>query len=178
MIYLIGGVPCSGKSTLMRNLISRLEEPKDVEPMPLFKCQQHGDILVCGRYPEGETFGGTDRLSYGAIPHFREFVDGANVGWKHTIIEGDRFFRAEDIEWVLDTHESEVYILTVNSDEEKRRHEERQDTQTEKWLEGRRSQINNIQKNFNLMGRLNVIDNKDIETSLRITDEIYGKIIS
>ena len=122
MIYLIGGVPCSGKSTLMRNLISRLEEPKDVEPMPLFKCQQHGDILVCGRYPEGETFGGTDRLSYGAIPHFREFVDGANVGWKHTIIEGDRFFRAEDIEWVLDTHESEVYILTVNSDEEKRRH--------------------------------------------------------
>mgnify|MGYP003314844493 FL=1 len=118
MIYLIGGVPCSGKSTLMRNLISRLEEPKDVEPMPLFKCQQHGDILVCGRYPKGETFGGTDRLSNGAIPHFREFVDGANVGWKHTIKEGDRFLRAEDIERVLDTHESEVYILTVNSDEE------------------------------------------------------------
>ena len=178
MIFLIGGIPCSGKSTLTRNLISRLPDPVDIEPMPLFKCQLHDNILVVGRYPEGETFGGTDRLSYGAIPHFREFVDGANVGWKHTIIEGDRFFRAEDIEWVLDTHESEVYILTVNSDEEKRRHEERQDTQTEKWLEGRRSQINNIQKNFNLMGRLNVIDNKDIETSLRITDEIYGKIIS
>ena len=178
MIFLIGGVPCSGKSTLMRGLISRLGSYKLIEPMPLFKCQEHDNILVCGQYPEGETFGGTDKLSYGAIPKFREFVDFANQKYRHTIIEGDRFFRAEDIEWVLDTHESEVYILTVNSDEEKRRHEERQDTQTEKWLEGRRSQINNIQKNFNLMGRLNVIDNKDIETSLRITDEIYGKIIS
>ena len=177
MIYLIGGVPCSGKSTLMRGLISRLEEPKDVEPMPLFKCQEHGDILVCGRYPEGEAFGGTDRLSYGAIPHFREFVDGANIGWKHTIIEGDRFFRAEDIEWCVREHETLVYILTVSPEEEKRRHIEREDTQTEKWLQGRRSQINNIQTNFNLMGDLNVINNDDRIKSLAIVDEIYGKII-
>ena len=177
MIFLIGGVPCSGKSTLMRRLIDRLEEPTLVEPMPLFKCQEHGDILVCGEYPEGETFGGTDKLSYGAIPKFREFCDGANVGYKHTIIEGDRFFRAEDIEWLLDTHESEVYILTVDPAEELKRHLKRKDTQTEKWLEGRRSQINNIQKNFNLMGRLNVKLNNDIVTSLRIEDEIYAKII-
>ena len=40
--------------------------------MPLFKCQEHDDILVCGQYPEGETFGGTDKLSYGAIPKFKE----------------------------------------------------------------------------------------------------------
>jgi len=177
MIFLIGGTPCSGKSTLIRRLIDRLPEPKDVEPMPLFKCQEHGDILVCGRYPEGETFGGTDRLSYGAIPHFREFVDGVNIGYKHTIIEGDRFFRAQDIEWVLDTHVSEVYILTVDPVEELKRHLKRKDTQTEKWLEGRRSQINNIQKNFNLMGRLNIKENNDIESSLRIEDEIYAKII-
>ena len=176
MIIFVGGAPCSGKSTLIRRVIDRLPEPKDVEPMPLFKCQEHGDILVCGRYPEGEVFGGTDRLSYGAIPHMREFVDGANVGWKHTIIEGDRFFRAEDIEWVLDTHESEVYILTVEPEEEKRRHQHRKDTQTEKWLEGRRTQINNIRKNFNLMGRVNVRENNNIEDSLKIEDEIMYKL--
>ena len=38
-------------------------------------------------------FGGTDKLSYGAIPKFREFVDFANQKYKHTIIEGDRFFK-------------------------------------------------------------------------------------
>ena len=35
--------------------------------------------------------------------------------------------------------------------------------------------IDNIQKNFNLMGHINVVANNDIETSLNIQDEIYGK---
>tara|TARA_B100000927_G_scaffold267296_1_gene241318 strand:+ start:291 stop:824 length:534 start_codon:yes stop_codon:yes gene_type:complete len=177
MVIFIGGIPCSGKSTLMRELISRFGSSKLIEPMPLFKCQEYDNILVCGQYPEGETFGGTDKLSYGAIPKFREFVDYATSNYKHTIIEGDRFFRAEDIEWVLDNHEAEVYILTVPLEEEKRRHLEREDTQTEKWLEGRRSQINNIQKNFNLMGRINVRVNDSMQTSKDITDDIYGKVI-
>ena len=177
MIFLIGGVPCSGKSTMMRGLISRLGSYKLIEPMPLFKCQEHDDILVCGQYPEGETFGGTDKLSYGAIPKFREFIDFANQKYKHTIIEGDRFFRAEDIEWVVDNHEAVVYILTVDLQEERRRHIERNDSQNDSWLQGRRSQIDNIQKNFNLMGHINVVSNNDIETSLNIQDEIYGKII-
>ena len=135
MIILIGGIPCSGKSTVMRQLIERLEEPKLLEPIPLFKCQEHGDILVCGQYPKDETFGGTDRLSYGAIPKFRGFVDAMNAQYKHVIIEGDRFFRAEDIEWCVREHETLVYILTVSPEEEKRRHIEREDTQTEKWLQ-------------------------------------------
>ena len=177
MIILIGGIPCSGKSTVMRQLIERLEEPKLLEPIPLFKCQEHGDILVCGQYPKDETFGGTDRLSYGAIPKFRGFVDAMNAQYKHVIIEGDRFFRAEDIEWCVREHETLVYILTVSPEEEKRRHIEREDTQTEKWLQGRRSQINNIQTNFNLMEDLNVINNDDRIKSLAIVDEIYGKII-
>jgi len=177
MIILIGGIPCSGKSTVMRQLIDRLEEPKLLEPIPLFKCQEHGDILVCGQYPEGETFGGTDKLSYGAIPKFRAFVDAMNAQYKHVIIEGDRFFRAEDIEWCLDEHETRVYILTVSPKEEKRRHLEREDTQTEKWLQGRRSQISNIQTNFNLMGKLTVLNNDDRITSLKIVDEIYETII-
>ena len=97
--------------------------------------------------------------------------------YKHTIIEGDRFFRAEDIEWVVDNHEAVVYILTVDLQEERRRHIERNDSQNDSWLQGRRSQIDNIQKNFNLMGHINVVSNNDIETSLNIQDEIYGKII-
>ena len=63
MIVIIGGVPCSGKSTLTREIIKGLGSAEDVEPFPLFTSQKHGDILIVGRYPEGETFGGTDRLS-------------------------------------------------------------------------------------------------------------------
>ena len=144
MIIMIGGIPCSGKSTLMREIISGLGSAENVESMKLFSCQKHNDILVLGRYAEGEPFGGTDRLSYGTIKKFREFIDQEHKNYKHIIFEGDRFFRAVDIEWLLENHDAKVLILTVDAEEEARRHKERNDTQTEKWLDGRRTQIKNI----------------------------------
>ena len=56
-------------------IIKGLGSAEDVEPFPLFTSQKHGDILVVGRYPENETFGGTDRLSYKTIKLFREFLN-------------------------------------------------------------------------------------------------------
>ena len=177
MIIMIGGVPCSGKSTIMRKLLERLEEPTLTEPMPLFKCQEHGDILVLGTYPEGEDFGGTDRLSYGSIPFFQEFCNGVSVGYKHTLVEGDRYFRGKEIEWLLHNHEAIVYVLNVDIEAERNRHVMRGDTQSEVWLKGRRSQINNILTNMNLMGALQIRNNNTIEQQIQITDEIYAKII-
>ena len=172
MIIMIGGVPCSGKSSLTRNILSELGSGEMLEPLSLFPCEKRGDVLIVGRYPEGETFGGTDRISYGAISKFRDFIDQEAPKHKHIFLEGDRFFRAKDIEWLLDNHDARVYIITVNSEEEKRRHIERQDTQTEKWLQGRRSQISNIQTNFMLMGRIEIHQNNTMEDSENIKKDI------
>ena len=172
MIIMIGGIPCSGKSTLTREIISGLGSVENVEPMKLFSCQKHLDILVVGRYPIGETFGGTDKLSYGTINKFRDFINQEQPKYKHIIVEGDRFFRSIDIEWLIETHNAKVFVLTVNPQEEKRRHIERQDTQTEKWLSGRRSQISNILTNFNLMGKLEVRKNDSRVESQKIKEEI------
>ena len=169
---MIGGVPCSGKSSLTRNILSELGSAEYVEPMKLFPCEQHGNILVVGHYPKGESFGGTDRLSYGTISKFRDFIDQEAPKHKHIFLEGDRFFRAKDIEWVLDNHDAKVYILTVSADEEKRRHIQRQDTQTEKWLQGRRSQISNILTNFMLMNNIDVRSNENENDSENIQKEI------
>ena len=177
MIIMIGGVPCSGKSSLTRNILSELGSGEMLEPLSLFPCEKRGDVLIVGRYPEGDTFGGTDRISYGAISKFRDFIDQEAPKHKHIFLEGDRFFRAKDIEWLLDNHKAKVYILTVNADEEKRRHIERQDTQTEKWLQGRRSQISNIQTNFMLMGRIDILQNNTMEDSENIQKEILEWII-
>ena len=49
MIIMIGGVPCSGKSTLIREIISELGSVENVEPMKLFPCQKYNDILVIRR---------------------------------------------------------------------------------------------------------------------------------
>ena len=167
-----GGIPCSGKSTLTREIISGLGSAEDVEPMKLFSCQKHNDILVVGRYPEGETFGGTDRLSYATINKFREFINQEQPKYRHIIVEGDRFFRSVDLEWIVENYDTKVFVLTVDSDEEKRRHVERNDTQSEVWLSGRRSQISNILTNFNLMGKIEVRQNNSFESSQKIKEEI------
>ena len=169
---MIGGVPCSGKSSLTRNILSELGSGEMLEPLSLFPCEKRGDVLIVGRYPEGETFGGTDRISYGAISKFRDFINQEAPKHKHIFLEGDRFFRAKDIEWLLDNHDAKVYILTVNTEEEKRRHIKRQDTQTEKWLQGRHTQISHILTNFMLMERLEVRPNENENDSENIQKEI------
>ena len=174
MIIMIGGVPCSGKSTLTRNIISELGSVELVEPMKLFTCQKHGDILVVGRYPEGETFGGTDRLSYGTISKFREFIIQECPKYKHIIIEGDRFFRMKDIEWLMSEYDAKIYVLIVNRAEEIKRHILRKDTQTEKWLKGRRSQISNILTNMFLMDKIQVRNNDNENDMALIQKELKG----
>lgn len=172
MIIIIGGAPCSGKSTLTRNIISELGSAEYIEPMKLFPCEKRGDILIVGKYPDGETFGGTDKMSYGAIPNFRDFINQEAPKHKHIILEGDRFFRAKDIEWLVANHKAKVFVLTVSGDEEKRRHIERKDTQTEKWLKGRRTQIRNIMTNSILEDELEIRPNESETDSENIKSEI------
>ena len=172
MIIMIGGVPCSGKSTLTRNILSVLGSAEFVEPMKLFPCEKRGNVLIVGKYPEGEIFGGTDKMSYGAIPKFRDFINQEAPKHKHIYADGDRFFRAKDIEWLIENHDAKVFVLTVSGEEENRRHIQREDTQTEKWLAGRRSQISNIMTNFMLMNDINVRPNDTLESSEEIKTEI------
>ena len=78
---------------------------------------------------------------------------------------------------MLDNHDAIVYVLNVDIEAENNRHTIRGDTQSEVWLKGRRSQINNILTNMNLMDALEPRNNNTIEQQILITEEIYGKII-
>ena len=173
MIIMCGGAPCSGKTTLIRAIIKELGSYEEYEPLPLFPCQKYGDILVVGRYLEGQIFSGTDRLSYATIPKFRNFILQEYTKHKHILIEGDRFFRAKDIEWLLVNFVAKIYILKVSLEIEKQRHIARGDNQSEKWLQTRRSLINNLQTNFILMNDLNI---RETETNEQF-DEVRGEIL-
>lgn len=175
MIIMIGGAPCTGKSTLMRSILQELsgDDYALIEPMKLFPCQIHGDILVIGYYPKGETFGGTDKISHGAIPHFRKFIEQESPKWKHIIVEGDRFFRLKDVEWLIENFDdAQVYVLEVSREVEEQRHKDRGDTQKEVWLKGRRSQIGNILTNMFIRDRIKVRQNNSKETGELLKQEI------
>ena len=171
MILPILGTPCSGKSTLLKYVLAELDPPEHIEPMKLFLCQKHDDILVIGRYSStSETFGGTDRLSYGTIPKFASFIDEQIKNYRHIIFEGDRFTSC--VEALTEKYECKVFILTVSLEEELRRHKERKDNQTYSWLAGRRTQLANLQNNLYLREHLLVRPNKTMEDSEKIKKEI------
>ena len=191
MIVLVLGASCSGKSTMLNNLCDRLHTPKEdiFEPLPFWKCREYGDILNVEsypiKYPPNQVFNGTEVISaektiYDSesavieIPKYQDFCNGVVESYVHTLIECDMYWRSEEIQWVLDNHDAQAFLLTVDSDEELRRHNERHSTQSEEEKLLCKLQINNIQKNIN---ELNVRENNTIESSLKIEDEIYAKVI-
>ena len=172
-VVMMGGIPTSGKSTIVRRVIKGLDSPDLVEPMTLFPCQRHGDILIVGRYPDGQMFGGTDRLSYGSISHFSDFILQEYPKHRHIIIEGDRFFTMKNIEWLVSQQcRSRVYVLQISAETEQKRHYYRKDTQTEKWLKGRRTQIQNFLTNLVLMEHLKVRSTESCEDTQNVVGEI------
>ena len=89
------------------------------------------------------------------------------------LVEGDRFFRSKDIEWILNKYnDSKIYVLTVSREEEKKRHIDRGDTQKEVWLKGRRSQIGNIMTNIFTMNLIEQRTNDDEISAKLLKQEI------
>jgi hypothetical protein len=184
MIINVIGSPCTGKSTLMRNVISRLGSFEETVPMELFKCTEFElwnkeTVCVIGQYPANETFGGTDKLSYGTIPKFKEFMEKAVKHYDHILFEGDRFCTIDMLTFLLDemSEKTDVKIFLLrlaNVNEETRRHELRGDDQSETWLKGRRTLINNVLKNMNFMGRIDIRFNPSMEQSRIIEEDIIN----
>ena len=165
---MIGGVPCSGKTTLMMKLLDELGDTEIVEPMKSFKCMKFSkglivgkypkdDGLISGNYPKSEWYGGTDRLAYGTINKFQKFISSQYEHHKNIIAEGDRFFIGKHLEWLVKTYKEnqvKVYVLEANQVELDKRHLERGDKQNKKWLLGRSTLINNLKENPALVDRL------------------------
>ena len=131
--------------------------------------------MVIGYYPEGETFGGTDKISHGAIPHFRDFINQEKPKWKHIIVEGDRFFRMKDVEWLINNFDdAKIFVLEVSREIENQRHKDRGDTQKEVWLKGRRTQIGNILTNMFILDKIQLRSNNFEEDAKNIKQEIMN----
>ena len=68
-IVAVGGQPGTGKTTLFRKYMES-KSWKTVEPAKLVSAMYNEelDLYILGKYQEGETFAGTDRLSMAVQP--------------------------------------------------------------------------------------------------------------
>lgn len=143
VIYLIG-VPGTGKSTVMKEYMKLHGHWETDRPIDLLDTHVSGWRRVLGKYEEGETFSGTDRLSMAVAPKAIEWIktkpDEVIVG------EGDRLNNAGFFEACGD--DITIIHLTVSDAERERRYKERGSDQSEKFIQTTRTKCENIIKQF------------------------------
>lgn len=174
-VIAIGGVPGTGKTTLMNRVLEFAKDWEAVRPIDLLDSiySKELDTYILGKYQpyyEGEGYAqGTDRLSMAVQPKAVEFLKqtGSNV-----IFEGDRLFNQSFLEFCVEEKETQIYVLTVDKDTLECRYKERGSDQSEKFLQGRETKYNNLQTNFALMGNMDVVPNNTPQDQENIIQKI------
>jgi len=119
-------------------------EWKQDRPIDLLDTHVNGNVRILGKYEEGETFSGTDRLSMAVAPKAIEWIstqpDELIVG------EGDRLNNAGFFEACGDN--LTIIHLTVSDAERERRYKERGSDQSEKFIQTCRTKCANILERF------------------------------
>lgn len=178
----IVGMPGTGKTTLMREWMEKREWVKDT-PLKLLDSYiaPEGGIRLFGKYEEGDTFAGTDKLSMAVQPVAIEYLN--NPTHDVTIFEGDRltsvkfFQEAERL-----GHEVSIIVLSVPDSVREQRYKDRGSDQSETFINGRRTKIQNIIDNFSgsvLTGDPSLVTEFNHETpedTQKIIDFLESKI--
>jgi broad-specificity NMP kinase len=150
-IIAIGGEPGTGKTTLVRKFMEPLTW-EAVEPVKLVSAMycKDKDLYVLGKYEEGETFAGTDRLSMAVQPAVKEFVESTT---SNILFEGDRVFNQSFLEFLSEQPNTELDIifLVAEPDTLRARYADRGSDQSEVFLKGRKTKYENLLTNFTLM---------------------------
>ena len=137
-IIAIGGVPASGKSTLMKKVI------KEYKPLKTFKYglirglyDKEKNLYFIGIYDDS-VFCGTDKLSMAVQPHFFKLID--KLPDARFVFEGDRLFNQS----LFDKYDCEIVVLNANEETIDQRHKQRSDNQTDRFKRAKQTKINNI----------------------------------
>lgn len=147
VVYLIG-LPGTGKTHVVREFMKRYAQWETSTPIKLLDSHSSNRIRVLGRYEEGETFAGTDRLSMAVNPQAIEYVEMCPP--ELIIGEGDRLNNKAFFKACQNRRKEDLTILhlTVSDEERKRRYKERGSDQSEKFIQTVRTKVKNIVDEF------------------------------
>ena len=176
-VTLIGGEPCSGKTTLIKKIIKDNKINKNFEYKKLLKGHQNNEYVIAGLY-EGNLFDGSDRLSMAVQPVFIDYIRNKDDE-RHVILEGDRLFKPSLIQFMC---ELPIYfrLIILNATEEikKQRHIDRKDEQTEKWLNSKKTTIMNVKNKYDYSELSNNNESEMIQALDYVLNLKTNKVIS
>ena len=139
------GAPGTGKSTVMKSWMQHWEWEYNLTG--LLDHYTSGDLIVLGRYDEGETFGGTDRLAMNVMPEAIQFLQDTEE--KIIIFEGDRLNSSKFFNAALEAgYELNIINLIVLDNIREQRYADRGSDQDQKFINGRITKVKNIVEEF------------------------------
>ena len=159
----VGGQPGTGKTTLFRKF---MEDKKwiECEPAKLISAMYNEelDLYVLGKYQEGETFAGTDRLSMAVQPEVQKWIQTINA---NVLFEGDRIFNQSFLEFAMGLPQTDLQVVYLKVPKEllEQRYKDRGSDQSEQFLRGRETKYSNLLSNFELMPYITEFTNTNLE---------------
>lgn len=163
----VGGSPGTGKTTLFRKFMEKYEWEK-VEPkklLPALYCKEL-DLYILGKYEDGETFAGTDKLSMAVQPVATEFVKETT---SNVLFEGDRIFNQSFLEMCMGLPvDLQVVFLKAPKEVLQQRYADRGSDQSEQFLKGRETKYSNLLSNFDLMSYITEFANTNLEEQQKV----------
>lgn len=138
LLYIIG-VPGSGKTTLMRQLV--LGRRRRVIAKPFAHTMYADGLVQLGR--DREQFGGTDALSMSVQPQVVAALEAQ--AWPRVVAEGDRLANPSFFAAARNAgYEVDVALLDAAPELAAERRAERGSDQSDSWLRGRASKVDNL----------------------------------
>ena len=185
MIVWISGLSCSGKSTIVKNIVESqnknfgdivIKEGTLVEPTKYFNCIQFEDFTVIGgRYYSDATNPGSDKIFAGA-DRFKDFIIQEYNNHKNFLIEGSRFFRKEVLDWLVSEYELKIFHIETDRSIIEERSKDRNgwwDKQrTDRRTDNELKKFDKILNDNILKQHITVYENNTMEDSKSITKNI------
>lgn len=139
-ICLIIGEPATGKTTLMRALLSNFETIPARYGSAVF--HEGKQVLIVGDYRQGTLFDGTDKLSMSVINDVERLLSDPKWDSYTVFAEGDRLANKRFIDFAFNRAQLFLYCLICAEKILARRRESR--IQNESWVKGRSTKIKNL----------------------------------
>lgn len=167
-IIAVGGQPGTGKTTLFRKYMENKQWIVG-EPAKLVSASYNveRDLYILGKYEEGETFAGTDRLSMAVQPPLQEWIASHNC---NILFEGDRVFNQSFLEFCMGLPNTELQVVYLKAPKDllEQRYKDRGSDQSEQFLRGRETKYSNLLSNFELMPYITEFSNTNLEEQTEV----------